>query len=138
MAPKFSTLYDHHDGPELHDFEPTRTKQEFAQEADINYILEQYQTTGMLPANNGPEPAFADFTDPALADFQTAQNLVIGARDMFDHLDARIRERFNNDPATLILFMQDPANRKEAEDLGLVNRPPEPKPEPESNKDAKP
>jgi hypothetical protein len=37
-------------------------------------------------------------------------------------LPANIRSRFDNDPAKLIDFMENPANREEAESLGLVNK----------------
>ena len=36
-------------------------------------------------------------------------------------LSAEIRSRFGNDPQNLILFLEDPSNRPEAEKLGLVN-----------------
>lgn len=115
---KFSTQYDHHEGPAISEFEPSRTKQEFLEESDINFIVGQYEQTGIAPPVN--EGVYGDFSAPELADYHTAQNLVIGAKELFMRVPARVRERFRNDPAELILFCQDPANTKEAHELGLL------------------
>lgn len=117
--PKISTQYDHHQGPELHDFEPTRTKQEFLEESDINFIVNQYETTGLIP-QAGPEGVYGDFSAPELSDYHQALGIVAGAKELFDRVPAKVRERFRNDPAELILFCQDPANTKEAHELGLL------------------
>lgn len=116
---KFSTLYDHHDGPEISDFGPSLTKQEFAQEADINYIMEQFHATGMAPMVN-PATIYGDFTDPALNDYQLQLERLRSAQELFDQLPPKIRERFQNEPAQLIMFAQDPANQAEARELGLL------------------
>lgn len=138
MTITFSNIYDHHQGPEISDFGPSMTRQEFLEEADVNYIVNQYETTGMNPTGmNAREPIFGDFSDPALNDYQLALNTVQGAGELFQRLPARVRERFANDPANLILFVQDPANTKEAHELGLLrddyvspSAPPAPEPPP--------
>ncbi|WNK14436.1 MAG: internal scaffolding protein [Microvirus sp.] len=139
---KFSNQYEHHDGPELHDFGPSLTRQEFLEESDINHIINQYETDGINRlTQNGAEPIFGDFSDPALNDYHHAQNLIQGAQNLFEALPARTRERFNNDPASIIAFTQDPANTKEAYDLGLLRedyKPPEPKVEPTTANPATP
>lgn len=116
---KIHTQYDPPDDPGQGTFEPTLTRQEFLQESDINNIINQYQTNGILP-DTRPEGTYADFTAPELADFQRAQNLVIEAENAFNALPAKVRERFRNDPASLIDFVQDPANADEAHKLGLL------------------
>lgn len=119
-TPKFSTIYEHHDGPELKEFEPSKTKQEFLEESDVNFIVNQYETTGMGPSPSGKEPVYGDFSDPAFQDYHQAVNTVLSADELFRRLPARTRERFANDPVNLILFVQDPNNQKEAHDLGLL------------------
>ncbi len=47
------------------------------------------------------------------------------AQDMFDHLPSSIRNRFANDPALFLDFVQDADNRVEAIELGIF--PAEPK-----------
>ena len=117
---KFSTIYDHHDGPEINDFGPSRAKQEFREEADINHIMEEYKTTGFLPGLREAEAVYGDFTNPELTNYQDAMNIVLSANELFAQLPPRVRERFANDPVNLILFVQDGNNRKEAIELGIL------------------
>lgn len=101
--------------------EPTLTKQAFAEEADINVIVQRFGITGSLPEN--PLPAsFGDFT--GISDYHSAMNAVAEANEAFDALPAAIRAKFLNDPANLVLFLEDPSNRDEAVSLGLVNKAP--------------
>lgn len=125
--PKFSSLYDHHEGPEISDFGPSLTKQEFKDEADINNILSSYQVDGILPDLDKRQPIYADCTAPELVDFQLAQNMVATTSERFASLPAKVRERFANDAVNMLLFLQDPDNRDEAVRLGLVNPAPESK-----------
>lgn len=119
------TQYDPPPDEGINDFGPSLARQEFAEESDINNIIDQYETNGILP-DTRPEGLYADFTDPVLSNYQEAQNIVVGARELFERLPAKIRERFHNDAASLIEFVQDPDNRDEAIRLGIVNQPPNP------------
>lgn len=113
-------------------------KQAFADECDINLIMARYEKTGVIDHVNRRAPVFDDFTD--VVDYQTALNVVSEAEGMFADLSARVRARFDNDPAKLLEFVQDPANVEEARSLGLlkpveelpVAPPPPPVPEPPS------
>ncbi len=99
--------------------EPTLAQQHFKEECDINTILQKFSITGILP--EAPlSPRYGDFTD--IGDYHTALNRVIAAQEEFDGLPAQIRARFDNDPAKLIEFLDDEANRPEAEKLGLVEK----------------
>ena len=98
--------------------EPTLAQQHFKDECDINYVLNNF---GIDALRVSPlEPRYGDFT--GVVDYHSALNAVIAAEDEFMALPANIRTRFDNDPAKLIDFMQNPANRSEAESLGLVNK----------------
>ncbi len=99
--------------------EPTLAQQHYKDECDINTILEKFNVTGMLP-QSPLSPRYGDFT--GISDYHTALNRVFAAQDEFDALPAQIRARFQNDPAQLIEFLQDEANRPEAESLGLVEK----------------
>lgn len=98
---------------------PSMTKTDMAQACDINVILANYKNTGTVAQRTNAQ--WGDFPDAM--DFQAAQNLVIESREMFQSLPANIRDRFNNDPAALLRFVADPQNRREAEQLGIVNKP---------------
>ena len=99
--------------------EPSLAQQHFKDECDINNILRQFNITGLLP-ESPLSPRYGDFS--GIGDYHTALNRVIAAQDEFDALPAQIRARFDNDPANLIEFLDDDANRPEAEALGLVNK----------------
>lgn len=107
-----------------------RTRQSFAAECDINNIMARYMKTGALEHVARVVPRFGDVTGQ---DFQQAMDLVANARSAFEDLPSALRSRFDNDPAMLLEFMQDPENRAEAVKLGLVRKeepaPVEPAPE---------
>lgn len=96
---------------------PSRTKQAFKDEVDINRIMIKYQKTGVLPVTT-KEAQYGDFTD--VPDLETAMNKINAAYDTFMQQPSTIRKRFNNDPAELLAFIQDENNRNEAENLGLL------------------
>lgn len=98
--------------------EPTKAQQHFKDECDINYVLNNF---GIDALSVSPlQPRYGDFSD--VVDYHSALNAVIAAEDEFMALPAKIRSRFDNDPAKLIDFLENPANREEAESLGLVNK----------------
>jgi len=98
--------------------EPTRAQQHHKDECDINVILERFGKTGQVPVN-AISGTYGDFS--GVHDYHTAMNALIAAESEFAALPANIRNRFANDPANLIQFLENPNNRAEAEELGLVN-----------------
>lgn len=98
------------------------TRQEFAQDADINNIMRKY-ASGLPPSPAGSRPPlFGDFSN--VPDYQTALNKVIDAQERFAELPSQVRRRFDNDPAKLLEFLASEDNRDEAVKLGLVDPPP--------------
>jgi len=100
--------------------EPTRAQQHHKDECDINVILERFGKTGQLPVN-AISGTYGDFS--GVHDYHTALNTLIAAEAEFDGLPAKIRARFDNEPAKLIEFLNDPKNKDQAIELGLVNQP---------------
>ncbi len=98
----------------------SRTKQSFKDETDINAIMARFQKTGMLEFVNKHEPQYGDVT---ALDFQISMESVATAREMFADLPSKVRDRFNNEPAELLEFLDNPDNRDEAVLLGLVTLP---------------
>lgn len=97
-----------------------RTKQSFKAECDINNIMARYQRTGVLDFLAKHEGRYADVSG---LDFQTAQDLIVGAKAMFMDLPAKVRSKFENDPGKFLAFMDDPENTQEAIRLGLAKAP---------------
>ena len=107
--------------------DPSATLQSFKNDADINCIIARYENTGVLvdptvPVSRTPE--FGDFSD--MPDYQTAQNVIIAAKDAFYSLSSKIRERFQNDPAAYFEFVRNlkegSEDYDEAISLGIVNK----------------
>lgn len=99
-------------------FEPTRTKQSFKDECDINTIVRRFGVTGELP-QGVRVPSYGDFGSEVF-DFQSAMNAVVAAQRTFEQLPASVRKRFGHDPQEFIAFFNDPANVEEGRRLGLV------------------
>lgn len=100
-------------------FEPEgRTHQSFKDECDINVIMGRYLKTGVLPENlNQLEARYLDVTE---LEYQSAMELVAGAKSLFEQMPSSIRNRFDNDPAKLLAFTQDDNNRLAAAEMGLL------------------
>lgn len=96
-----------------------RTVQSEAPACDINKMMALYQKTGVIPQSQRV-PQYGDFSNTM--DYMEAKKLTENANRMFDALPALIRKRFENDPAQLLMFMEDHENRTEAEELGLVQK----------------
>lgn len=99
-----------------------RTKQSFAEEADINVLIRRFGIGGPFP-QGVRMPTYGDFT--GVTDYQQALNAIGQADRSFMALPAHVRSRFGNDPGAFVAFCSDEANREEAIKLGLVPPPPE-------------
>jgi phage internal scaffolding protein len=100
--------------------EPTRAQQHHKDECDINVILERFGRTGQVPVN-AISGDYGDFS--GVHDYHTALNTLIAAESQFEALPAKLRSRFNNEPSNLIEFLNDPNNKDQAIELGLINQP---------------
>ena len=96
----------------------SQVQQQFKNECDINYIVKRFLQTGQFVNMRRPEEyTFGDFTG---LDYRSALDFVRSANEQFNTLDSHIRERFANNPYNLLQFLENPANREEAERLGLL------------------
>lgn len=93
------------------------TQQHQKDQADINFIIEQFNVTGILPTSP-VSPSYGDFS--GVHDYQSALNALIALQDDFDGLPAKVRAKFDNDPENLINFLNNEENRDEAIELGLI------------------
>lgn len=101
------------------------TKQSHQAECDINTILKRYQKNGVLTHYAKFGGHYEDL--PSDIDYQAGMNAIIQAEDAFMSLPSQLRNRFSNDPARFLAFVQDPANAGELESLGLTRpKPAEP------------
>lgn len=114
---EFRSAYSQKPRVQLVTPEPSRTKQAFKAECDINTIIARYLKTGQIDLAQRLEPRYGDCTG---LEFQSAMLTVKQAQSLFDELPSAIRSRFRNEPAEFLNFVQDEKNREEAQKLGLL------------------
>lgn len=95
------------------------TQQQFADECDVNNILANYLRTGDISLISKGQGFYGDVSDYPV-DFITAMQVVQDAEARFAELPAKVRERFGNDPANFLTFIDNSDNRDEAIKLGLI------------------
>ncbi|WNK15122.1 MAG: internal scaffolding protein [Microvirus sp.] len=104
--------------------DPSMTQQHFTEDADVNVIARRFglDKTGVkLPIVPTDPRYYGDFSEPM--DLRTALDRVRDAENRFMDLPAKLRARFNNKPAELWTFINDPDNGPEAIKLGLLKEP---------------
>lgn len=99
--------------------DPTLAQQNFADECDINTIVNNFIRSGELP-DESSKPSFGDFSR-SIDNFHDAMNLIADANAAFYDLPANIRSRFDNNPAKYVDFFENPRNQAEAIELGLAS-----------------
>lgn len=97
---------------------PSKTKQSFKDECDINQIMKKFEKTGILPDLIKTNPVYGDFSDPKT--YQESLNLVHHAQEQFSNLSSKVRERFNNDPQKFLEFTSNAENADEMAKMGLL------------------
>lgn len=99
-------------------------QQNFVTEADINTKIDRHMRgPGRIGQRIGDPNATRQgrFMELSSDSFHDMLNKVTDAQSAFRGLPARVKTRFSNDPYQLLRFMENPANRAEAERLGLVD-----------------
>lgn len=105
------------------------TVQSDKKEADINNIVSRIMKTGQLPPTVRGQPFYGDDLS-IFGDYQDCWMKVREANELFASYPADVRRRFDNDPAKMLMFLDDPANLDEAVKLGIVQKAPVPEQEP--------
>lgn len=122
----------HSDRHSVKDWGPSLTKQSEMDSCDINKIIAVHG----IPENT-KQGLFGDFSDSS--SFLEAQQIISFANQQFAALPASVRQRFNNDPAQMLAFVDDPANMDEMVKIGLATktvRPPNTMEAPEAKREA--
>lgn len=114
---ELSDFYKPHDEVSHEPGGPSLTRQDFAEECDINAIMERYQHTGVLPA--GGEPFYYDFTTLPTT-MMESMDVMRQATDAFMTLPAKVRREFDNDPAEFVDFASNPDNVEQMREWGLA------------------
>lgn len=99
------------------------TNQSDLESTDINKIMSRFEKTGFMPGTER-QPMYGDFSE--VPDYHSQLSAIRRVETAFSVLPAKLRNRFENDPQKLIQFLDDPKNKAEAIELGLIERPKEP------------
>ena len=115
---------------------PSRAKQEFQKECDINNILDKYKKTGVVTHLNTRSPDYGCAPD---MDLREAIEVAKRANQQFLELPSKLRNHFQNDVQSFIEAVADPEQHDKLFELGLTvddyepsNIPEEPLVEPEA------
>lgn len=98
--------------------EPTRTKQSFKAECDINTIMRNYRDHGLLPTGSQAAAKFGDFS--SVGDYLDALTLITEAERQFQQLPSDVRATFRNDPGQFLNFIK-PENLDQLHAWGMLN-----------------
>lgn len=101
--------------------EPSLTRQEFAEECDINAIMKRYDAhviggPGNLPPAN---PMYIDFADMP-QDLMGYLEFMTSAEKAFMSLPAVVRRDFDNNAHEFVAFASDPGNLEQMRTWGLA------------------
>lgn len=125
---KLADFYAANDWPRerhmTHNEEPSLTRQEFADECDINTLMKQYEKHAGTGAGNllnprSAEPFYADFTalPGSLLEYMAFMD---AAETQFMTLPAAVRREFDNSAHMFVEFASDPANLEQMRTWGLA------------------
>lgn len=119
QGPSQNDFYKPHDSVELSDWGPSLTRQEFAEECDINVIMSRYENGSLAPFNAPREPMYLDLTVMP-RDLMSALDVMTQAENAFMSLPALVRREFENDPVQFVAFASDPDNLSQMQTWGLA------------------
>lgn len=111
---------------DMSEFSPSLTRQEFAEECDINTIMERYEKSGAITHVNQTVPVYMDVA--SMPDLRASLDIMREASIAFFSLPAKVRREFDNSPQLFVDFAQNPENLERMREWGLA--PPAKVPEP--------
>lgn len=98
--------------------DPKIVEASHAEDCDINVLLARYEKTGQFPETPANiDQAFGDFSN--IPDLQGVMEAAQQAEEAFMELPAKVRAKFDHDPAKLWDYLHNPENMEESYKLGL-------------------
>lgn len=99
--------------------DPSLTRQEFADECDINVIMARYEKTGVVSHVTQRVPMYIDWTEQP-TNLMDALDIMYKADEAFMSLPATVRREFDNDPLKFVDFASNPDNLDKLREYGLA------------------
>lgn len=97
---------------------PTRTKQAFKKECDINQIMSRFHQTGLVSHVAHHQGDYSDLSDAPT--YYDAMLKITAADQSFNSLPSDMRKYFNNSPHEFLTFVSDPNNNAAMVEMGLI------------------
>lgn len=118
----FRTAYEihPHEGLIFPEDELSLTQQQFKDECDINNIIRQWDSQGILTHVNVHNGEYADLSSYS-NDYHENLNIITQAQQTFMTLPATLRDEFKNDPGNFLDFVGNPDNRDKMAEYGLLD-----------------
>lgn len=107
-----------HDPVDEFNDEPSMTRQEFADECDINILMAHYEKNAVLPPQNRREPQYFDAS--SVPDFRDALDIAREAEEAFMRVPAHVRKELDNDVYKFVEYCQDSKNDENLRKWGLL------------------
>ena len=119
LPDRYSAFYPDRLEMNFEDSSPSMTRQEFADECDVNKIMERYEKGGMFPPMDpNREPMYLDFV--GMPDLQQALACMMDAEEAFMRLPAVVRKEFDNDAMRFVEYAQNGDNLEQLRKWGLA------------------
>lgn len=99
--------------------EPSKTRQEFLDECDINGIMARYEKAGGQFPFAERAPMYLDLTVMP-SDLMSAMDTMLKADEAFMTLPAHVRKEFDNDTMRFVEFASDAKNLARMKEWGLA------------------
>lgn len=99
--------------------QPSLADNSFSKECDANFIIDKFRKTGQINHLSRTKGQYLDLT--GVQDLLGTLNTIAQAQAAFDSLPAIVRKKFDNRMERMVAFVSDERNRKEAEELGLID-----------------
>lgn len=97
------------------------TKQEFKDDCDINMIMIKYRKTGELEHVKDYLGTSTDNYERTIeGGYQEMRNSILEADQAFAELPSAFRASLENDPGQFLAWIDNPENRPEAVEMGLL------------------
>jgi len=87
------------------------TKQSESKACDINNIMKKYKTFDNIPDELKRKVQYGDFS--TASDYMEAVKTVQKAEETFEILNSSLKNKFQNDPAKFLEYVNDPNNNEE-------------------------
>lgn len=103
------------------------TRESFADELNINTIVDRYARGGQIPLTTA-DAMYGDVSE--VGDYKSALDFVFAAKGQMADLPERARDQLAADPMEYYNLLDAAKNRSDLVDLGLLEKLPEPEPDP--------